>query len=545
MSLRATRLGTELAFLNAILDTAGALVYVTDREGHFVRFNRECERLTGWNEAEMLGQPHWQVLLRPEEVEAVRAKMAELNAENSLNAHENHWLTREGGMRLIQWRNTAMLNARGEVEYIVATGLDVTEERAAQRQLEQAMAELHAAQVALETRNHELANLAIQLAGARDTALASTQAKSQFLANMSHEVRTPLNGVIGTTSLLLERPLDDEARAFAEIVRSSGQTLLRVIDDILDYSKIEAGRLDIEAVPTDLHSLVIDVVALYQGHAKARGIWLKAMSKNADLPLVLADPVRVKQVLSNLVSNAVKFTNSGGVYVSLEAASENGEVHALFIVKDTGLGIALNRQEDIWGSFTQADSSTHRRFGGTGLGLAITKRLVDLMGGEITLQSAPNRGSTFQVELAFRVAENLQPVVDSEVAPAIPNEFAGIRVLVAEDNEVNAIVAEAMLEQMGCTVQVVGDGLAAISAATMEPFDLILMDMHMPVCDGVEAARTIRQQECTHLPIIALTASAMAEDRAECLLAGMDEVLTKPFRIEDLRAAIRKWVKPA
>ena len=399
----------------------------------------------------------------------------------------------------------------------------------------------------LDTRRQEAEqqtqHLAEQLREEAAKSDAANRSKSLFLANMSHEIRTPLNGVLGTSELLAMRDLDPDTHRLVGVIRSSGETLLRVINDILDFSKIEAGKLEIERVSTNLTDLVHDIVVLYRAQAEARGISITASVPDNDPPTVLADPIRIKQILANLISNAIKFTSAGGVYVSLEFSEiGNGRVDALLTVRDTGIGIAQDRQAVIFDHFTQVDESIHRRFGGTGLGLAICKRLVELMGGDISLSSRPGEGSVFEVRLDFQKT-------DAGDNAALPLELAdfpsGKRILLAEDNEVNAMVASAMLESLGCTVMVVGDGVSAIAAVASKKFDAVLMDIHMPVCDGLEATRAIRQiPEVANIKIIALSASALSEDRVACLEAGMDGFLSKPFTREGLAAALATRASP-
>jgi len=403
---------------------------------------------------------------------------------------------------------------------------------------------LNASDAGRQEAEQQTRRLAEQLREEAAKSDAANRSKSQFLANMSHEIRTPLNGVLGTSELLAMRDLDPDTHRLIGVVRSSGETLLRVINDILDFSKIEAEKLEIERVSTNLTDLVHDIVVLYRAQAEARGISITAIVPDKDPPTILADPVRIKQILANLISNAIKFTSAGAVYVTLEfSETDKGRIDAVLTVKDTGIGIAQDRQAVIFDHFTQVDESTHRRFGGTGLGLAICKRLVELMGGKISLSSRLGEGSAFEVRLDFQKAD----AGDHAVLPLELNDFPhGRRILLAEDNEVNAMVATAMLDSLGCTVTVVGDGVSAIAAAASNKFDAVLMDIHMPVCDGLEATRAIRQiPEVANIKIIALTASALSEDRRACLDAGIDGFLSKPFTRDGLAAALTSEAKRA
>jgi PAS domain S-box-containing protein len=510
----------ERDFVQAVLDTAECLVVVLDRQGRVVRFNGACERLTGIRETEIQGQLLWDHVLVPEEAAQVFEKFETLVMGVFPQTHENHWLDRTGGRRLLQWNNTALRDADGEVEFIVATASDVTDQRKAAADLEELAQELRRTNRDLEE--------------ARDAALASSKAKGQFLANMSHEIRTPLNGVLGMTSLLLDRNVDPSTRDVVQTIQTSGETLLRVIDDILDFSKIEAGRLDIELLPCDVGTLVQDVVALFQAKAGDRGVWLRARLPEEKPPLLLVDAVRLKQVLANLVSNALKFTSSGGVDVELAVDVSASPLPVRISVRDTGIGIAANRMEAIFESFTQGDASTNRRYGGTGLGLTVSKRLVELMGGTLSLQSRLGAGSTFMIALKAEPAAALLP------EPAFGPLPRPLHVLLAEDNPVNQVVCVSLLERLLCTVDVVENGTAAISAALSRPYDVVLMDVHMPECDGLEATRAIRQGENPdqRTPIIALTASVMEEDQLACVEAGMDGFLTKPITVERLAASL-------
>ncbi|MGV3615401.1 MAG: PAS domain S-box protein [Fimbriimonas sp.] len=383
-----------------------------------------------------------------------------------------------------------------------------------------------------------------ELVRARDAALAAARAKSEFLANMSHEVRTPMNGVLGMTAILMDKDLDADSREIVDTIAASGETLLRVIDDILDFSKIEAGRLEIDRTNVDVASLTGDVVALYQGHAQAKEVLLYAQGPVRPAPRVLADAVRLRQILANLVSNGVKFTSEGEVVVEWTARETEDTVELEIRVRDTGIGIPVERREAIFESFSQADGSTQRKYGGTGLGLTISKRLVELMGGTIEVQSEEGRGSLFTVRLRLERAETQAPVTTA--TPDADALTFPLRVLLAEDNGVNVKVARRLLERIGCVVEVAENGLRAIAMAGQSAYDLVLMDVQMPLCDGLEATRAIRAQAgpaATRLPIYALTANAMEGDREECLAAGMDGFVAKPVTFEALRAVVMTAAK--
>ncbi len=368
---------------------------------------------------------------------------------------------------------------------------------------------------------------------ARDAALAADRTKSEFLATISHEIRTPLNAIVGSADLLAEFALPLDSKAHADTIATASLALLGLVTDVLDFSRVEAGAVELERTPLDPLELVERTCSLLRPRATSRGITL-AIEALGPLPgRVLGDPVRLTQVLSNLVDNAIKFTEEGGVVVTLEATPEG----IAFEVRDTGIGVPPEAQSHIFEAFRQADGSTTRRYGGTGLGLAICERLVAAMGGEIRVESAAGRGSTFSFRLPLPVAEIPRD-------PSAPPASGDARLLLVEDNPVNQRVAMRALERLGYAVEVADDGVAALEALLRQRFDAVLMDCQMPGMDGYEATAAVRARESgdEHLPIIALTANALPGDRQRCLDAGMDDFIAKPVRVRDLQRVLNRWV---
>lgn len=380
------------------------------------------------------------------------------------------------------------------------------------------------------------------LAEARDRAEAAARAKARFLATMSHEIRTPLNGVLGLASVLLDRPSDPEQRRLVQLIHESGEQLLGIVNDVLDYSKLDADKLVLDRSAFDPARVTCEAVEGFRARAEAKGLTLACGIEGTVPDRIEGDPMRLRQIVDNLVGNAVKFTSQGRVEVTLRRLADP-RASLEWSVRDTGIGIPPERQADLFQEFVQVDSTTARRFGGSGLGLAICRRLLALMGGEISVASQPGRGTTFTFRIPTRVAAELPPPRPAVRAlPAAARRGSGLYVLAAEDNEINRYVIEKLLAGMGHDVVFAADGAEAIELAGRLRFDAILMDIQMPGLDGVTAARRIRAGDGPNarVPIVALTGNAAPGDREAYRSAGMEDFVAKPIDPDELGRALEQ-----
>lgn len=506
--------------LKALIDFSPLSTIVTTADGKIEVWNHASERIFGWKEKEVLGRD--MPFVTEDQLAESKEIFGKVLRGQRLIGHEVTRRRKDGAEIVISQSAVPLIDARGEAYGVLEVLADITKQKANE----------------------------LEIIRARELADRATLAKSEFLAHMSHEIRTPINGVIGMTGLLLDTELTVEQRDYADMVRLSADNLLTLINDVLDFSKIEAGKLDLEIIDFDLEHLLYDLERTLGFAAAKKGIRLvKSISPKITHLIYKSDPGKLIQILTNLTNNAIKFTSKGQVSIKVLPLETIGEtigekVKLKFQITDTGIGIPENAMGRLFKAFSQADKTTTRKFGGTGLGLSISKQLVNMLGGEIGVESIEGKGSTFWFTLTLEKGKliAIRKLETTKKAVLQPSEKR-IRILLAEDNSINQLVAMKMLQKHGYYVDAVANGLEAIDALRTIPYDLVLMDCQMPELDGYEATRIIRKSKTLTaplVPIIAMTANAMTGDREKCLSAGMDDYVTKPVKAQDLISAIER-----
>ncbi len=532
--------------LRTIFETSSVGIIIIDASGRIIQANQRMAELFACPLEKMIGTGYTSFVHPDELSEGTNCMQALIEDRIDTVYTEMHYLSGNGGDLWGFLSSRRMVGSNGEFIGLVGVILDITDRRQMEKKLQQTNRDL---EIAIGKSN-ELAEQARQ----------SSAAKSEFLANMSHEIRTPLNGVIGMTGLLKDTDLNAEQLEYAKIAHTSGEMLLSLINDILDFSKIEARKLEMEKLDFDLRTLLKDTASILEIGAREKGLVMVCMVEPVVPSLLCGDPGRLRQVLVNLGSNAVKFTKEGEISIRVSLVNEDEKnITIRFSVSDTGIGIPESRQDILFSPFSQVDGSTTRKYGGTGLGLAISKQLVELMGGEISLESKDGIGSTFWFTVVFEKhmtrpqPADMRPIEITAGADGIKTHPAfsrslkrKIRILVAEDNPVNQKVAQAMLRNMGLSSDVVANGREAVSALQTTPYNLVLMDCQMPEMDGYEATSLIRINGSKALnpciPIIAMTALAMQGDRQRCIQAGMNDFIAKPVLRRELERKLARWL---
>ncbi|WP_293678146.1 ATP-binding protein [uncultured Phenylobacterium sp.] len=504
--------------LSTFFDVSLDMLCIRDMAGRLIKVSAAWETVLGYTVEELEGMPLLP-LIHPDDVALTRAEMLRVETETGVVAFVNRYRRRDGQYRQLEWR------ARRSGDKVFAMARDVTERLAVE-------AERDAARQAAESAN---------------------QAKTDFLANMSHEIRTPLNGVIGIVEALGQTPLSPVQAEMVELIQTSGATLERLVSDILDISKVEAGLLEMESRAFDLRAALAGPIDLHRSRAEAKGLAFEVGFGEHARGAFVGDSVRIRQVLGNLLSNAVKFTHAGDVRVTVDVSTPpaaEGPSEVVLEVRDSGVGFDAESGKRLFQRFSQADTSTTRVFGGSGLGLSICKALVEMMGGQITASSEPGRGSVFRVALPLpRDASLADAAGEALAARDLPaSALRGgppLRVLLAEDHPVNQKVVQLLLAPYGVDITTVGSGVDAVAAFTASPFDLVLMDMQMPVMDGLIATRAIRAHEATlaggpRTPILMLSANAMAQHADAAMAAGADLHVAKPVTAKSLVEGIER-----
>ncbi|OPY14560.1 MAG: Autoinducer 2 sensor kinase/phosphatase LuxQ [Syntrophus sp. PtaB.Bin001] len=536
-----------------LLEQSNEGILTVDRQANITFVNKTMARIVGYAPEELKGIYFFDIM-DSEHANLVRNKISR-RVKGLSERYGLELIHKNGAAVCVMLSASPMYTGNGAFSGSFCVVTDVTESKQAFEALRTAKEETDIANQCLQETMEQSRQLAVK-------AEIANAAKSEFLANMSHEIRTPMNGILGFLELLQkEEGLTNRQYQYISTALASGETLLQLINDILDFSKIEAGKMEITVTELNLISLVEEVTEFFKSQGQLKGIELSCRI-GSELPAALrGDPVRLRQVLVNLLGNAVKFTEEGKITLSVSLEEETERTALLrFEVQDTGVGIAPDALSRIFTAFAQEDGSTTRQYGGTGLGLAIVSQLVPMMGGKIEVESTQGKGSTFRFTARLEKSD-YRAAAASRPLPTLPHvmeeeedrkPFSSFRILLVEDNPVNQTLSAAMLEYFGCNADVADDGLEALEKVATNQYDLILMDCQMPRMDGYEATEAIRKQEADagtsgearHTPIIALTAHALEGDREICLMAGMDDYLSKPFKADELNSILSRWLNP-
>ncbi|MGD2095117.1 MAG: response regulator [Phycisphaerales bacterium] len=531
-----------------IFENSAVGIMLADEQERLVSWNEYCEILLGMDKDDLYLKPV-SSLYPDEEWDKIRSH--NIRQKGTQEYLETRVIKKSGEIINVEISLSILKDTKGRTTGSIGVVRDITERKRTEESLKVAKEQAESAWAELEQVNLQLEASVEQAKLMTQEAVRANQAKSQFLANMSHEIRTPMNGILGMLELALDESISDKVADCLRTAKLSADTLLAVIDDILDISKIEAGKVSIEIIDCSLKQLLADIDDLMRPQAEQKGI---EFSIYIDAPVpekIRTDPTRLRQCLLNLIGNAIKFTDTGYVRLYLDRQGDENNTSIRFDVEDTGLGIEPDKQKLIFDSFTQADCSTTRKFGGTGLGLTITKNLSKLLGGSVSLASRPGKGSTFSLIIPAGVYTGTKPLMTefnkkdarSEEQSEDSIRFTG-QVLVAEDDTINQKTILAILKKVGLQAVIAKNGGEAVEKAIQGDFDLILMDMHMPVMNGYEATKMLRKKGFTK-PIIALTASVMKSDADKCIAAGCDHYLSKPVDRRKLFETLSKYLSPA
>ena len=501
---------------DAILKNVDSMVLVSSKEGKVLFASPSVSKMLGFNLDEVMGNKWWNVTYsNPRDAQQVKEAIINYvfnNEKSFVDIFKQKIKTKEGNYKWIEWQLS-----KGVENTYISIGTDITE------------------RILTE----------IELKKAKENAEQSLKVKNEFLANMSHEIRTPLNAVIGFTDLLLETKLTNEQREHLETMKNSGEILLSLINNVLDLSKLDSNKLDLEYRAFNLHKSVSDVIKLMKLKAQSKNISLDLFIEAGTPMQVISDSTRIEQILLNLIGNAVKFTDKGSVAVTVKSVGDDSETsHVYFEIKDTGIGIVSNKINTVFGAFTQAKSDTSRIYGGTGLGLTIVKKLVNLLKGEIKVESKFGKGSIFKMTLPLKKGKTVSAEEQTQLDKAPDYKPLGLKILLVEDNKTNQLLAKTRLERWNCEVDIANNGIEGVKKVQQNLYDIILMDIQMPVMDGYEATKIIKNdisETASKIPVVAMTAYANNADIKRARNAGMNDYIFKPFKPNDLYNMLNKY----